>query len=209
MANQPANFNGTVTFTQGTGSTISISIDIPTITAGAYQMHVHNAGDLGDMNTGLATGFHFNGITGPRPNGYCEVGMFNNNAIYTLPTTTPTVVPDTIISFAGMNNIVGRSLILHLNSTGARVAQCIIGVQATDPTYLPTAAQVPPPPPPTLVNPCAGVVCVNGACNQNSGLCVCQKGWGGSTCQTYNSASSLALSFPILFFCIFIVLFSL
>lgn len=129
---------GTITFTQ-TNAGIRIVADIEGLTEGDHGFHIHQWGDITSTD-GTSAGGHFN------PEGKDHAGPHdaerhagdlgnltadeNGNAHYD--------EVDDLISFSGKNNIIGRSIIIHVDDddlvsqptgdAGGRVAQGVIGV---------------------------------------------------------------------------------
>ena len=112
-----------------------------------HGFHVHTWGDI-ESSTGMAVGGHFIGdCTNCRPSGPQEVGNLWDGAGLTTDGSgrVSGMRLDKVIQLEGVNNIVGRGLIIHGNGTmstggrAVRVAQCVIGdaaaVAATDCTY--------------------------------------------------------------------------
>lgn len=132
------NVKGTVTFTQ-TDNGVRIVADIEGLTPGKHGFHIHQWGDI-SKSDGTAAGGHFN------PEGQDHAGPHdavrhagdmgnitadeNGNAHYD--------EVDDLITFSGKNNIIGRSIIIHVDEddlvsqptgdAGGRVAQGVIGV---------------------------------------------------------------------------------
>lgn len=129
---------GLITFTQKEGG-ILIEADIEGLTEGKHGFHIHEWGDI-SKSDGTSAGGHFNPDhaehAGPehaiRHAG--DLGNItadeNGNAHYEQV--------DSLISFAGKHNIIGRSVIIHVGEddlvsqptgdAGGRVAQGVIGV---------------------------------------------------------------------------------
>ena len=132
------NVKGTVTFTQ-TDAGILIEANVEGLSEGKYGFHIHEFGDI-SKSDGTSAGGHFNPEdkehAGPE-HAIRHAGEFGNiiadengNAHYERV--------DSLISFKGVNNIVGRSIIIHEDSddlvsqptgdAGGRVAHGVIGV---------------------------------------------------------------------------------
>ena len=132
------NVKGIVTFTQ-TDAGVLIEANVEGLSEGKHGFHIHEFGDI-SKSDGTSAGGHFN--PGDKDHaGPVDVirhaGDFGNiiadengNAHYERV--------DSLISFKGMNNIIGRSIIIHEDSddlvsqptgnAGGRVAQGVIGV---------------------------------------------------------------------------------
>ena len=132
------NVKGTVTFTQ-TDAGILIVADVEGLSEGKHGFHIHEFGDI-TKSDGTSTGGHFNPEdkehAGPE-DAVRHAGDFGNiiadengNAHYERV--------DSLISFKGVNNIIGRSIIIHededdlvsqpTGDAGGRVAHGVIGI---------------------------------------------------------------------------------
>ncbi len=132
------NVKGTVTFTQ-TDAGILIVADVEGLSEGNHGFHIHEFGDI-SKSDGTSAGGHFNpdhkDHAGPEDE-VRHAGDFGNivadangNAHYERV--------DSLISFKGTNNIIGRAIIVHANEddlvsqptgdAGGRVAQGVIGI---------------------------------------------------------------------------------
>ena len=133
-----SNVKGLVTFTQ-TDAGLLIVADVEGLSEGKHGFHIHEFGDI-SKSDGTSAGGHFNpehkDHAGPEDE-IRHAGDFGNiiadangNARYERV--------DTLISFNGMNNIIGRSIIIHADEddlvsqptgdAGGRVAQGVIGI---------------------------------------------------------------------------------
>ena len=132
------NVKGKVTFTQ-TDAGILIVADVEGLSEGKHGFHIHEFGDI-SKSDGTSAGGHFNPDHKDHAGPEDEVrhsGDFGNiiadangNARYERV--------DTLISFNGMNNIIGRSIIIHADEddlvsqptgdAGGRVAYGVIGI---------------------------------------------------------------------------------
>ena len=130
--------HGTVYFTQK-GDTVHVKGKISGLTPGKHGFHVHEFGDLSDMQKGLSTGGHFNpeGLPhGGRKADKRHVGDLGNvtaddKGVATLDFT------DKLISLHGKHSILGRGLIVHekeddemtqpTGDAGGRVGGGVIG----------------------------------------------------------------------------------
>ena len=129
---------GIVTFTQTDGG-ILIVADVEGLSEGKHGFHIHEFGDI-SKSDGTSAGGHFNpehkDHAGPEDE-VRHAGDFGNiiadadgNAHYERV--------DSLISFQGINNIIGRSIIIHADEddlvsqptgdAGGRVAQGVIGI---------------------------------------------------------------------------------
>lgn len=132
------NVKGTVTFTKTDGGVLIVA-DVEGLSEGKHGFHVHEFGDISKPD-GTSAGGHFNpddkDHAGPEDS-IRHAGDFGNlianengNAHYERV--------DSLISFKGVNNIIGRAIILHANEddlvsqptgdAGGRVAHGVIGV---------------------------------------------------------------------------------
>ena len=132
------NVKGIVTFTQ-TDAGILIEANVEGLSEGEHGFHVHEFGDV-SKSDGTSTGGHFNPEdkehAGPE-DAVRHAGDFGNliadengNAHYERV--------DSLISFEGVNNIIGRAIIVHVDAddlvsqptgdAGGRVAHGVIGV---------------------------------------------------------------------------------
>ena len=132
------NVKGTVTFTQ-TDAGILIVADVEGLSEGKHGFHIHEFGDI-TKSDGTSTGGHFNPEDKEHAGAEDAVrhaGDFGNiiadengNAHYERV--------DSLISFKGVNNIIGRSIIIHededdlvsqpTGDAGGRVAHGVIGI---------------------------------------------------------------------------------
>lgn len=135
---------GQVLFTETTTNSIKIDIDIKGLTPNTYHgFHVHEAGDLSDGCTSACTHFNpYNKLHGCPGMIERHVGDLGNlqadssgNAVYSMT--------DDVITLSGINNIIGRSLIIHADrddcgqggdvestktgNAGKRIACAVIG----------------------------------------------------------------------------------
>ena len=132
------NVKGIVTFTQK-ASGILIVADVEGLSEGKHGFHIHEFGDISKLD-GTSAGGHFNpdhkDHAGP-DNEIRHAGDFGNiiadengNAHYERV--------DSLISFKGINNIIGRAIIIHADEddlvsqptgdAGGRVAYGVIGI---------------------------------------------------------------------------------
>ena len=133
-----SNVKGLVTFTQ-TDAGLLIVADVEGLSEGKHGFHIHEFGDI-SKSDGTSAGGHFNpehkDHAGPEDE-IRHAGDFGNiiadangNAHYERV--------DSLISFKGINNIIGRSIIIHADEddlvsqptgdAGGRVAQGVIGI---------------------------------------------------------------------------------
>ena len=133
-----SNVKGLVTFTQ-TDAGLLIVADVEGLSEGKHGFHIHEFGDI-SKSDGTSAGGHFNpehkDHAGPEDE-IRHAGDFGNiiadangNAHYERV--------DSLISFKGINNIIGRSIIIHVDEddlvsqptgdAGGRVAQGVIGI---------------------------------------------------------------------------------
>ena len=132
------NVKGTVTFTQKDDG-ILIVANVEGLSEGKHGFHIHEFGDI-SKSDGTSAGGHFNPEdkehAGPE-HAIRHAGDFGNiiadesgNAHYERV--------DTLISFKGINNIIGRSIIIHADeddlvsqppgAAGGRVDHGVLGV---------------------------------------------------------------------------------
>ena len=132
------NVKGKVTFTQTDGG-ILIEANVEGLSEGKHGFHIHEFGDI-SKSDGTSAGGHFNpehkDHAGPH-DVVRHAGDFGNliadangNAHYERV--------DSLISFEGVNNIIGRAIIVHADEddlvsqptgdAGGRVAQGVIGI---------------------------------------------------------------------------------
>lgn len=133
-----SNVKGLVTLTQ-TDAGLLIVADVEGLSEGKHGFHIHEFGDI-SKSDGTSAGGHFNpehkDHAGPEDE-IRHAGDFGNiiadangNAHYERV--------DSLISFKGINNIIGRSIIIHADEddlvsqptgdAGGRVAQGVIGI---------------------------------------------------------------------------------
>lgn len=129
---------GTVTFTQ-TNDGVRVVADIEGLTEGEHGFHIHEWGDISSSD-GTAAGGHFN------PEGKDHAGPHDaerhagdlGNLTADEDGKAHYNEVDDLITFSGKNNILGRSIIIHVDDddlvsqptgdAGGRVAQGVIGV---------------------------------------------------------------------------------
>lgn len=130
--------NGLVTFTQ-TDSGILIVADIKGLAAGKHGFHVHQFGDISKLD-GTSAGGHFNpeGVThAGHGDKVRHVGDFGN-IVADEDGKAHYEELDSLISFSGTHNIVGRTIIIHsgeddlvsqpTGNAGKRAAYGVIGI---------------------------------------------------------------------------------
>ena len=129
---------GTIYFTQQ-GDHVNIKGKIVGLKPGEHAMHVHEFGDLTDIEQGMTAGSHYN-PTG-MPHGHPtdqkrHAGDFGNitadqNGVALLDMNDP------VVQLNGPHSIIGRSLVVHANpdkftqpvgDAGPRVAVGVIGI---------------------------------------------------------------------------------
>lgn len=129
---------GTVSFTQ-TDSGILIVADVEGLSEGKHGFHVHEFGDISSSD-GTSAGGHFNPgdkeHAGPE-DAVRHAGDFGN-IIADENGKAHYERVDSLISFEGKNNIIGRSIIIHVGEddlvsqptgdAGGRVAHGVIGI---------------------------------------------------------------------------------
>jgi len=130
--------HGTVTFTK-TDEGIKIEADVHGLTPGKHGFHIHQWGNVSSLD-GKSAGGHFNPDNkkhgGPH-DAERHVGDFGNLEADESGHATLTMI-DTVISFHGTHNIIGRGIIVHAGEddltsqptgdAGARVAYGVIGI---------------------------------------------------------------------------------
>ena len=138
----------------------------PTTATTPHHFHVHQAGNVLDVQSAKATLGHFNGsCSGCRPAGVLqEVGNIGDNfALFAdAAGVSQGSFVDTLPQLRGSRTIVGRSIVVHGIGADAavRVAQCVLGVDK------PQGA-------PACPNACGG----NGVCNYptpTAPVCFCE-----------------------------------
>ena len=129
---------GLITFTQ-TDDGILIEADIEGLTEGNHGFHIHEWGDI-SKSDGTSAGGHFNpdntDHAGPGDAIRHAGDLGNITADENAKAHYRQI--DSLISFTGKNNIIGRSVIIHVGEddlvsqptgdAGGRVAQGVIGV---------------------------------------------------------------------------------
>ncbi len=130
--------SGLITFTQ-TDKGILIEADIEGLSEGKHGFHVHEWGDISKPD-GTSTGGHFNpddtDHAGPH-DAIRHAGDFGNIVADENGKARYEQI-DSLISFSGKNNIIGRAIIIHADEddlvsqptgdAGARVAHGVIGI---------------------------------------------------------------------------------
>jgi Cu-Zn family superoxide dismutase len=121
------------------GSEVKITGEITGLTPGKHGFHVHEHGDISDLEKATSCGGHFNPTNkmhGKPEDDERHVGDLGNivagdDGKATLDMT------DTVISLNGRNSIIGRSIIVHVGEdkftqpvgdAGARAAAGVIGI---------------------------------------------------------------------------------
>ena len=132
--------SGTLTFERVNKSKVKITGEVKGLKPGDHGFHVHQFGDLTDMQTGKSAGGHMD-VGDDSPHGKPteekrhtgDLGNItaNENGVATVDKT------DEVISLNGAHSIVGRGFIVHADpddfgqptgNAGARVAIGVIGV---------------------------------------------------------------------------------
>ena len=133
-----SNVSGLVTFTQ-TDEGILIEADIEGLSEGKHGFHVHEWGDI-SKSDGTSTGGHFNpgGTDHAGPHDAVRHAGDFGNIVADKNGKARYEEIDSLISFSGKNNIIGRAIIIHADEddlvsqptgdAGARVAHGVIGV---------------------------------------------------------------------------------
>jgi Cu-Zn family superoxide dismutase len=132
------NVRGIVTFTKvGTG--ISIVADIEGLTPGVHGFHVHEYGDCSAAD-GASAGGHFNpmGMPHDSPEAMKRHAGDLGNITAGADGKAHLERTDSMISFSGVHNVIGRGLIVHAapddfktqptGNAGGRVACGVIGI---------------------------------------------------------------------------------
>ena len=132
------NVSGIITFTETDGG-ILIKADIEGLSEGKHGFHVHEWGDISKPD-GTSAGGHFNpegkDHAGPHDT-IRHVGDFGN-IVADKDGKAHYEQVDSLISFSGKNNIIGRAIIIHADeddlvsqptgNAGARVAHGVVGI---------------------------------------------------------------------------------
>jgi len=134
-ANGQGTETGNLTFTIATGAPpddpqttaedMALDYNLAGFADGTYGWHIHKWGDiLGD--DGMSVGGHYIG----RTDGRAEVGDFEIDITVSGGAAVGTINQNSMDNAAlnGKNSIIGRSIMFHAPGTGARVAQCVIGI---------------------------------------------------------------------------------
>ena len=119
---------------------IKIVADINGLTQGKHGFHIHEYGDLRN-DDGTSAGGHFNpygkphGAPGAKE---CHVGDMGNIVATNKVPTAHYIYTDSLMSFSGVNSIIGRSVIIHQGeddltsqpsgNAGKRIAGGVIGI---------------------------------------------------------------------------------
>lgn len=137
---------GSVSFRKVEGG-IEVSGTIRKLTSGLHGFHIHEFGDLSDLEAGESAGGHFNPTGhehGPPDGEQRHAGDFGNVEADSQGTATFSFV-DNKISLSGPTSILGRGLVVHAGEdkftqpsgdAGARVALGVIGVAKAPSTEL-------------------------------------------------------------------------
>lgn len=129
---------GLITFTQ-TDDGILIEADIEGLTEGNHGFHIHEWGDI-SKSDGTSAGGHFNPDNSEHAGPGDAIRHAGDLGNITADENAKAHYRqiDSLISFTGKNNIIGRSVIIHVGEddlvsqptgdAGGRVAQGVIGV---------------------------------------------------------------------------------
>lgn len=130
--------SGTIVFTRS-GDKVTVSGEIRGLTPGKHGFHIHELGDLTDMEKGLSAGGHFapgghqHGKPGDAERHVGDLGNVTANA----EGVATVNIEDTEIALGGAHSIVGRSVVVHRDedtfgqptgNAGPRVGVGVIGV---------------------------------------------------------------------------------
>jgi Cu-Zn family superoxide dismutase len=109
-----------------------------------HGFHIHEFGDISDRAQGLATGLHYNPHNQPHscpPVEQRHVGDMGNLLANDKGEASKKITLD-LIHLSGPFSVIGRSVIVHqllddchtqpTGNSGARLAQCVIGVCGTN-----------------------------------------------------------------------------
>lgn len=134
-----SNVQGVVYFTPR-GEAVEVAGKITGLTPGKHAFHVHQYGDLTDVEKGMSAGDHFNPDHKPhgRPEDHQErhAGDFGN-IVADAQGVAAVQFTDPVIRLQGKGSILGRSLVVHANedqftqpsgNAGPRVAVGVIGI---------------------------------------------------------------------------------
>eukprot|EP00029_Vermamoeba_vermiformis_P000996 TRINITY_DN11165_c0_g1_i1.p1 TRINITY_DN11165_c0_g1~~TRINITY_DN11165_c0_g1_i1.p1 ORF type:complete len:390 (-),score=89.77 TRINITY_DN11165_c0_g1_i1:74-1243(-) len=168
--------------TSATGTTVTGQIFLETATGGirvygyadnlvsgsSHGFHVHQYGDITNVN-GTAAGGHYNPTNVSHalpPSGTRHVGDLPNLNTYDNNNRAWFDYTSDLIKLEGDNSVIGRAIIIHekaddgctqpTGNSGARYAQCVIGVGATDANWAPPTVGVTVPAPQQVVCTPAG-----------------------------------------------------
>jgi Cu-Zn family superoxide dismutase len=121
------------------GDKVRVTGEIHGLTPGKHGFHVHELGDVSDMQTGKSTGGHYNPTNMPHgrmTDAKRHVGDLGNvtanaNGVAVVDKT------DGVIALCGCHSIIGRAIIVHAGEdhftqptgdAGGRVAGGVIGI---------------------------------------------------------------------------------
>ena len=130
--------SGTIVFTRS-GDQVTLTGEIRGLTPGKHGFHIHELGDISDMEKGLSAGGHFgpgghqHGKPGDEERHEGDLGNVTANAegVATIN------IQDTKIALGGAHSIIGRSVVVHRDedtfgqptgNAGPRVGVGVIGI---------------------------------------------------------------------------------
>lgn len=130
--------SGTLKFVQH-GENVHITGEIHGLNPGEHGFHVHEYGDLSDHETGKSAGGHFNPENQPhgRPTDEKRHVGDLGNITANEDGVAKVDITDHVISLNGPHSIIGRAIIIHVDSdkftqptgdAGARAAGGVIGI---------------------------------------------------------------------------------
>jgi Cu-Zn family superoxide dismutase len=184
--------------TSATGTTVTGQIYLESATGGvrvygyvdnlvsgsSHGFHVHQYGDITNVN-GAAAGPHYNptnAIHALPPSGTRHVGDLPNLNTYDSNGRAWFDYTSDLIELEGDHSVIGRAIIIHekaddgctqpTGNSGARYAQCVIGVGASDSYWNPPAVGVTVPAPQQVVCAPAGAPTATPTATPKSSLAV-------------------------------------
>jgi len=136
---------GVVIFQQTSASDpVLVTAKVSGLVSGSkHGFHIHEFGDLSDNVAGNSAGAHYNPLGGthylPGYSTNAHLGDMGNIYHYDVDGTAYYQYENSYISLTGVNNILGRAVLVHnsedlcnVTSAGSRLAYCVIGIRNTD-----------------------------------------------------------------------------
>jgi Cu-Zn family superoxide dismutase len=135
--------SGTVVFTVRNAATVEISGEITGLEPGEHGFHVHEFGDLSDLDKGESAGGHFNPMNMPHGSREDEKRHVGDLGNITADDSgkAKIEISDRMIQLNGEFSVIGRTLVVHAGrdkftqpsgDAGDRVAVGVIGIARSE-----------------------------------------------------------------------------